>query len=323
MVSSSGLDLPPTAILTGVTASGKTAAALDFARAHGAIEIVNADSLLVYRGMDIGTAKPAPAELREIPHHVIDLRDPSEPFTAGDFVREVERALEDIHARGKRALLVGGTGFYLKALLYGLWEAPAADPAVRARLETESNPRLHEKLRASDEASALRIGPNDRYRLIRALETLELSGQTPSELEARQKARKKNEAFHLLVTDRENAELNRRIDLRTRAMLDAGLVEETRALGGRFPDARALGSVGYAETAAYLAGRRPRGRKIRAGLDGLADEIGLSTRQLVKRQRTWFRGQFAARGDAETFTLDRDRASLQARLTEIYGANGG
>lgn len=307
-----------TAIVTGVTASGKTAVALEYAREHGNLEIVNADSLLVYRGMDIGTAKPTKAELAEIPHHLIDLRNPDESFTAGDYVREVSRAIDEIHARGKRALIVGGTGFYLKALLYGLWEAPAADAEVRARLEKEENRTLYQRLFALDEEAALKIGGNDRYRLIRALETIELSGNLPSALEAKQKARPKDPRFVLLITDRENDELFTRISARTEEMLAQGLLEETKQLAHAYPGARPLASVGYAESIDYLEGRKPLGRQLKPGLPGLVDEINLSTRQLVKRQRTWFRGQFLERKDAELFTLDRERDLLLGRLRDLY-----
>jgi tRNA dimethylallyltransferase len=318
------------AILTGVTASGKTSVALSFTRAHPAIEIVNADSLLIYRGFDIGTAKPTAAELAETPHHLIDIRDPSEPYTAGDFVSDCERVITEIHARGKRALIVGGTGFYLKALLFGLWDAPRPPPELRKKLEARSNQELYDELFALDEAAALRISRNDRYRLIRAAETVATTGKTPSVLEAEAAARPAVPGMSLFVTDRPPEELKTRIAARTDAMIEAGFLEEVRSLWARFPAVRPFDSVGYAEAVAHLAGRPPEGRKIPEGIEGLKSEIRLATVQLAKRQRTFFRGQFrgqmggpvggdeARSPDLKHFTLEADREKLIAALEEIY-----
>jgi tRNA dimethylallyltransferase len=308
----------PVAIVTGTTASGKTGISIEFALRHPEIEIVNADSLLVYRGFDIGTAKPTLEERRGIPHHLIDILDANQPFTAGDFVRAVDRTLLDIHARGKRALIVGGTGFYLKALLFGLWDAPKAPPELRARLEKASSRELYDRLMAVDEESALRISLNDRYRLVRACETLETTGKTPSELEAETAARGSVPGFSLFVLDREAEDLRSRIGLRTREMLARGLVEEVRELREKFPYARAFEAVGYAEVIAFLENRKPAGRKIADGLPGLENEIELATNQLAKRQRTWFSGQFKRASHLELLILERDRARLESALTAIY-----
>jgi tRNA dimethylallyltransferase len=315
MATGSAPNPPLIGILTGVTAAGKTSIALELAAGRSGIEIVNADSLLVYRGLDIGTAKPTQGERAGIPHHLIDIRAPDEAFTAGDFARLANAAIDEIHARGNRALVVGGTGFYLKALLHGIWEGPGTDPTLRERLALESNDALYARLEARDPKAALRIGRNDQYRLIRSLELIELGGKSPSELEAEEK-REPDPRFRLWILDRETAELERRIALRTHQMLEAGLVEETRALLERFPSARPLGSVGYAQTIAFLKGEPPEGRKIRAGLEGLADEITLATRQLVKRQRTWFKGQHP---EGVFFQLDRDAGRLQDELKSVYG----
>lgn len=301
------------AILTGPTATGKTAIALEFASRHPEIEIVNADSMLVYRGMDIGTAKPTGRERLGIPHHLIDIRNPDEAFTAGDFHRETTRAIQDIQRRGKRALIVGGTGFYLKALLYGLWEAPKADPALRAELEHLENQKLFEELNKHDPASALRIGPNDRYRLIRAVELIRMTGKTPTELQ-RSTPSAPDPRFRLLIIDRKNESLYERISKRARAMLDSGLIEEVEKLQTHYPGARSLSAVGYAEVIRYREGIAPSGRKMRAGIKGLQDEIELATRQLVKRQRTWFRGQKLG----QWFLLDQDREKLLTELETIY-----
>jgi tRNA dimethylallyltransferase len=265
--------------------------------------------MLVYRGMDIGTAKPTPAELSLVPHHLIDIRDPDQPFTAGEFVRETETALKDILSRGRRPLLVGGTGFYLKALLYGLWETPAADPAIRARLEQETNESLYQRLMKRDEQAALRIGTNDRYRLIRAWEILEQSGKSPTEL-ASERPSTPDPCFTLLVIDRDPKELEGIIRSRTQAMLAGGIIEETARVLARYPDARALDAVGYDQVRHYLQKTSPLGRKVKPGLEGLAEEIELATRQLVKRQRTWFRAEKSARW----FKLERDRKQLLEEL---------
>lgn len=308
--------LGKTLILTGPTASGKTALAMELAQKHAALEIINADSLLVYRTLNIGTAKPTAQELQSVPHHLIDIRWPNEPFTAGDFVREAESALQDVHSRGKRALITGGTGFYLKALLYGLWDAPKTDAALRAELEGYSSQELYRELEQKDAESALRIGLNDRYRLIRAIELIRLSGKTPTELQSLQPDTP-NPRFELWVVDRGSDELTARIEARTRAMLQAGLIEEVRALREKYPHSRALSSVGYRQVCAFLDGIHPDGRKPEPGVAGLESEIGLATRQLVKQQRTWFRGQKNARW----YTLDRDRDLLLSDFGKLYGIN--
>jgi tRNA dimethylallyltransferase len=313
MVPASGVSTPRIGILTGPTATGKTGVAIEWALRHANIEIVNADSLLIYRGMDIGTAKPTLEERCGIVHHLIDVRGPAEPYTAGDFVRETGEAIAAIEAKGRRALIVGGTGFYLKALLYGLWDAPKSEPALRAELEKLETKALYEELERVDPESAHRISLGDRYRLVRAVEMIRLSGKTPSQLEA-ESPKQADPRFALWIIDREQAELEERIVGRTRAMLGAGLVEETRRLYEAHPGVRPLLAVGYEQTIAFLEGREPEGRKIRSGLSGLEDEIVLATRQLVKRQRTWFRGQT----EGQWFKLDDDRTSLDRAFEETY-----
>ncbi|MCM2323234.1 MAG: tRNA (adenosine(37)-N6)-dimethylallyltransferase MiaA [Oligoflexia bacterium] len=300
-------------ILTGPTATGKTAIALEFATAHPEIELINADSMLVYRGMDIGTAKPSPEERTRVRHHLIDVREPDEPFTAGDFHRAARATIDDIQARGRRPLFVGGTGFYLKALLYGLWEAPPAPPGLRRELEQLDSATLLEELRARDPASAGRIGPNDRYRLLRAVELLRSSGKTPTELQ-RQTPAAPDPRFELWIVDRPNAALHARIHQRTSQMLEQGLIEEVRSLRARFPETRALAAVGYAQVCRHLDGAPVPGRQVPAGIAGLASEIELATRQLVKRQRTWFRGQKLGQG----FELDRQTGALLELMSRTY-----
>lgn len=316
MVSTADID-PTIGVLTGPTATGKTALALERAQSHGSIEIVNADSLLVYRGMDVGTAKPGTGDRARVPHHLIDIREPHEPLTAGDFHRLARATITTILERGRRPLVVGGSGFYLKALLYGLWDAPRTTPELRLRIEALPSAELHRRIKRLDPASAQRIGVNDRYRLVRAVELLELSGKTPGELQA-DRPPAPDPRFELWVVDRPPGELDDRIRLRSREMLDQGLIEETRGLLARYPDPaarpRALAAIGYAQVIGFLEGRPPPGRKPRRGLDGLVDEIELATRQLVKRQRTWFRGEKSARW----FLLDAGQSELMARWKVVY-----
>ena len=300
------------AILTGPTATGKTSLALELARS-APVEIINADSMLVYREMDIGTAKPSVREREAVPHHLIDIRNPDEPFTAGDFVRSAHAAIDDIQSRGKRPLLVGGTGFYLKALLYGLWDAPRGDSALRARLESLTDQALFERLSTISAATAGRIGKNDRYRLIRSIEIFELTGKTPEALQA-QASPAPDPRFELWVLDRPQEELMKRIHLRTRQMMEHGLVDEVESIQREFPTCRALKAVGYAQIVDYLAGTLPKGRKIPPGLNGVISEIELATRQLVKRQRTWFKG----RPEARWFLLDRDQEALKKAFAAVY-----
>jgi tRNA dimethylallyltransferase len=304
-------------ILTGPTATGKTGLALTFARRYPGIEIINADSLLVYREMNIGTAKPSRSELEQTPHHLIDVSNPDQVFTAGEFKREAEAAIAEIISRGKKPLIVGGTGFYLKSLLFGLWKAPAADLELREKLEENTNLELYLKLETIDPVAAHRIGQTDRYRLVRALELFQLSGQTPSALQSAV-PKDPDPRFKLWVIDRPLEELYQRIEMRTQLMLEQGLIEEYKALDARFPKARSLQAIGYAQVRDYLAGITPPGRKIKAGIAGLQEEITLATRQLVKQQRTWFRGLIAKVPESKWFLLDADHAFLEEAAESVY-----
>lgn len=301
------------AVLTGMTASGKSSIALDAARKYG-LELINADSIQVYRHLNIGSAKPSAAELKEIPHHLIDILNPTEQYNAGDFVKQVETALADIHGRGKRAMIVGGTGFYIKALLYGLWAAPPIDPAIREKVSKLSSEDAMTQLKASDSVAAEKISMQDRYRLTRYLEIALQTGQKPSELEKETASREPREEFPLLVVDRPEEELLKRISQRTDEMLEAGLIVETQKLLDAFGSARPLGSVGYAQVLDFLKGVPPSGRKIDPGIPGLKSEIVLATRQLARKQRKWFEGEKAS----QWFHLDTDRAKLEKVLHEVY-----
>lgn len=304
--------LKKTLILTGPTASGKSALAMTLARERGDIELINADSIQVYRKFDIGSAKPSKEEMAQVPHHLIDIIDPQTRFTAGDFVKAVKETITEIRSRDKIPLIVGGTGFYLKALLYGMWDAPPTQPEIRARLEKEETQALYQKLATLDPELLAKLSNNDRYRIIRALEIIESTGTLPSQLE-KQSNQTPDPAFTLLIIDREQNEILARIERRTHAMLGAGLIDEVRALMKATPDAPALRSVGYSQVVDYLSGIMPSGRKVSEGEKGLAEEISLATRQLVKRQRTWFRGQT----EGEWFILDEDQPRIEAKLKNI------
>lgn len=273
--------------LAGPTASGKSAAALAIAQEHGA-EIVSVDSALVYRGMDIGTAKPGAQERALVPHHLIDIRDPAQAYSAADFVRDAKALIGEVNARGRPALLVGGTMLYFKALFEGLDEMPPADPQVRAQIEADAAsrgwPALHEVLALRDPAAAARISPNDSQRIQRALEVLRTTGRPISSFHGqRTQALPDIPLFSLEPEDR--AWLHERIAQRFDAMLAAGFVEEVRGLRARgdldasMPSMRC---VGYRQAWEALAGESP--------LEDLRDRGIFATRQLAKRQLTWLRG---------------------------------
>lgn len=319
MVSQTSLEdhLIPVGILTGPTATGKSKIAIDYALQNKKIEIINADSLLVYRKMNIGTAKPSAEELTQVPHHLVDIRDPHEPFTAGEFKRNVQKAIQEIHSRGNRALIVGGTGFYLKTLLFGLWSVPPSQAQIKEELNQKSNSELYTTLLQIDPPSAQRIGPSDRYRLIRALELIQVTGKSLVQLQE-EMPQQPDPQFHLWIIDRNNSELFPRIHCRTQEMIRSGLIEEYQQVSSQFPGARSLQAVGYAQVGDFLEGKVPPGRKVKEGLEGLQDEIELATRQLVKRQRTWFKNQVKQIPQARIFYLEEDRAELELALKKLY-----
>lgn len=310
--------VPQTILLTGPTASGKTALAIEAAlklRVHNiGLEIINADSVCFYQEFNIGSAKPTSEEMSTVPHHLINVAHPNENYHAGKFLKDCSQKLEEIHARGNRAIIVGGSGFYLKALRLGLWEAPATDEEFRKTLESISTTELSEKLTKLDPDHSKKIGPNDRYRIIRALEIIETgSGKTPSELEA-QMSSEPDPRFELWVIDRDKQELEERIRVRVQKMLDAGWIDETKILLSKYPESRTLTAVGYRQVIDHLAGTLPEGRIKKPGLDGLIDEISLAHRQLAKTQRTWFKNL----KPNESFELNRDANSLKEKLMNFY-----
>lgn len=281
--------LPTLVALAGPTASGKSAAALALAEALDA-EIVSVDSALVYRGMDIGTAKPSTAERARVPHHLIDIRDPAQAYSAAEFAADALRLVPGIRARGRRVVLAGGTMLYFKALFEGLAAMPAADPGVRAALDEEAArtgwPALHAQLAAVDPATAARLAPHDAQRIQRALEVFRLTGRPLSRLHE-EAARAPGLAPDLFVSlePADRAWLHERIAQRFDAMLAAGFLDEVRRLRARgdlhagLPSMR---SVGYRQAWEALEGRWP--------LESVRERGIAATRQLAKRQLTWLRG---------------------------------
>ena len=274
-------------ILTGPTASGKSAVALALA-GRVPLEIVSVDSALVYRGMDVGTAKPTRAEQAAVPHHLIDIRDPRESYSAAEFVRDARRLMQEIRARGRLPLLVGGTMLYLKALLHGLHDLPAADPALRAQLEQQAAergwPALHAELARVDPATAARLAPLDSQRIQRALEVWHLTGTPLSHLHAAQKEAALPAIPVFSIEPQERAWLHARIARRFDAMLEQGFLQEMAALRARSdltPELPAMRCVGY--------------RQAWQALDEswspaeLRERAIAATRQLAKRQLTWLR----------------------------------
>jgi tRNA dimethylallyltransferase len=273
--------------LAGPTASGKTAAALAIARARP-VEIVSVDSALVYRGMDIGTAKPTLAERAEAPHHLIDIRDPLDAYSAAAFVQDATRLIGEINARGRLPLLVGGTMLYFKALADGIDAMPAADPEVRKRIEADAAalgwPAMHARLAEVDAVTAARLAPNDSQRVQRALEVWHSSGQPLSSFHGHQGGAGTPAVALFSLEPTERAWLHRRIEQRFDAMLDGGFIDEVRALRARgdlMPDLPSMRCVGYRQAWEALDGAYP--------LAELRERGVAATRQLAKRQMTWLR----------------------------------
>jgi tRNA dimethylallyltransferase len=272
--------------LAGPTASGKSAAALAMAKEHDA-EIISVDSALVYRGMDIGTAKPTAEERAQVPHHLIDIRDPAQAYSAAEFAQDAGRLVREINARARPALLVGGTMLYFKAFLEGLDAMPAAQPELRARIEAEAAergwPAMHAELAKGDPVTAARLAPNDSQRIQRALEVLRSTGKPLSEFHGRKTGgHGAIPLFSLEPQDR--AWLHERIAQRFDAMLAAGFVDEVkrlRARGDLSAEMPSMRCVGYRQAWEALDGAFP--------IEELRDRSIFATRQLAKRQLTWLR----------------------------------
>lgn len=301
--------------LLGPTASGKSNFALELAETLKA-EIIALDSTTPYKHFNIGSSKPSPSDQKRIRHHLIDLLEPNDAFSAHDFVKQADRAVSEINSKGKLPLIVGGTYFYLRSLQNGMFAIPPIDSSVIEKIEEEyenedsANLKMHADLTAQDPKAASQIHPNDRYRLLRALAILKSTGKQPSSLPlapASPEAPNRLWVKYALVVPRH--ELTALITTRTDQMLSQGLIEETRNLVTNYPNARALSSIGYAECVRFL--------KNEIDQKQLRNEIIEKTRQLAKRQMTWLRS------DPEIRFIDkRDKDRVALEVTNLKYAMG-
>jgi tRNA dimethylallyltransferase len=290
--------------LVGPTASGKTAAAMAIAQ-RIPLEIISTDSALVYRGMDIGTAKPSAQERQQVAHHLIDIREPTQTYNAADFVNDAEQLVADIQSRGKLPLLVGGTMLYLKALQDGIDDLPKTDAATREAIETRAKangwPAMHEELRKIDPATASRLAPNDAQRISRALEVWHISGKSltawfeegaQKRLDARQSFASRTKLDVISLEPNDRSWLHQRIEQRFDAMLAAGFLEEMQTLrerGDLNPDLPSMRCVGYRQAWEQLDAMQLQANSSQEMLARLKETAVAATRQLAKRQLTWLR----------------------------------
>lgn len=296
--------MPPANLIciAGPTAVGKSAVALEVARLLDG-EIVSVDSMQVYQGLDIGTAKPGPIDRGSIPHHMIDVVSLREPFDAADFARLAEAACADIVSRGRMPILCGGTGLYFKALFEGLPKTPETNPALRLEIESTPLPSLLEELSLKDPVAFDRIDRRNPRRVMRAIEVIRLTGRPFSEQRADWSGptQRRNEGApvrEFLVLERDPADLKARMETRVNEMFRAGLVEETELLlqGGLRENRAAMQAIGYRQVVRHL--------ETRGSLASTIEEVKIKTRQFAKRQRTWFRTQC----QGEHLHLMRDEA---------------
>lgn len=282
------VQMPPAVFLMGPTASGKTDLAIALCKQFP-MEIISVDSALVYRGMDIGTAKPDVETLKQAPHRLIDIRDPCETYSAAEFREDALAEMTAITAAGKIPLLVGGTMLYFRALEHGLSELPAADPEVRARLEKQAVeigwPAMHEILLQKDPQAASRIHPNDPQRIQRALEVIDISGQAMSELQAKTAGIKLEYRLHkIIISPEPRSVLHERIEKRFDLMMQAGFIDEIKSLHSRSDlnvDQPSMRAVGYRQAWDWLEGN--------CTAEQMRERAIAATRQLAKRQLTWLR----------------------------------
>ncbi|MDB5968917.1 MAG: tRNA dimethylallyltransferase [Hydrocarboniphaga sp.] len=288
--------LPPVLIM-GATASGKTGLSLALAERYDC-EIISVDSAQVYRGMDIGSAKPDLETRARVPHHLIDILDPLQAYSAARFARDALRLIAEIRARGRMPLLVGGTMLYFRALTRGLSDLPTADPAMRAQLEAEALgvgwPAMHARLRELDPDTAARLHPNDQQRVQRALEVVALSGRTMGEHFATRSEVLAPPYLSVLLESPDRARLHQRIEQRFGQMMDAGFLDEVRRLrdrGDLHLELPSLRAVGYRQLWLHLEGQSTYSEAVAQGI--------AATRQFAKRQLTWLRNETADRYDPD------------------------
>ena len=291
--------------LVGPTASGKTATAMAIAE-RIPLEIISIDSALVYRGMDIGTAKPSAQERKKVAHHLIDIREPTQTYNAADFINDAEQLITDIQSRGKLPLLVGGTMLYLKALQDGIDDLPKTDAVIRDAIETRAKatgwPAMHEELRKIDPAIAARLAPNDAQRISRALEVWHISGKSltawfeegaQKRLDAHQSFVSRNKLDVISLEPNDRSWLHQRIEQRFDAMLAAGFLDEMQTLrerGDLNPDLPSMRCVGYRQAWEQLDAMQLQANSSQEMLARLKETAVAATRQLAKRQLTWLRG---------------------------------
>lgn len=273
----------PIILVLGPTAGGKTRLAIDLARAlPGGGECISADSMQVYRGMDVGTAKPTAAERAEAPHHLLDVADPAEDgFTVDRWLALAEAAIEDVRTRGRAPIVVGGTNLYVQALLAGLFEGPEPEPALRARIAATPPEALRDWLERVDPAAAARIHRNDHRRSVRAIEVYEQTGRRLSDLQHQWASATPREDVIMIGLDWPVPDINRRINERVRAMVTRGLFDEVRGLLGSGLGRQAREALGYRQAIDHLEGR--------IGREEAIEQIKIRTRRLAKQQRTWLR----------------------------------
>ena len=293
--------------IAGPTAVGKTALSIALAKALDG-EIISCDSMQIYRGMDIGTAKPTKAEMAEVPHHMIDVADPADNYSCADYAKDASRILADILARGKTPIFCGGTGLYLESVLYeGAYSSPEADEALRETLWAKTAEENHAALMKVDPEAAAAIHPNNRKRVIRALEIYLVSGKTKTEWDkenTRGTLKEGAEIYVLTSSDREA--LYKRIDTRVDLMLEAGLLEEVKGLS-LDPATTAGQAIGYKELNGYFAGQ--------ATLDEALDKIKQASRNYAKRQLTWWER------NSHAVKIDMANTAVDEALALILGGN--
>ncbi|HEY6300447.1 MAG TPA: tRNA (adenosine(37)-N6)-dimethylallyltransferase MiaA [Candidatus Binatus sp.] len=289
--------------IVGPTGAGKSALAMEVAQRSNC-EIVNADSRQFYRGMDLGTAKPSAKDQARVPHHLIDVRNPDQSLDVAEFAQLARTAIEGIAARGRNPLVVGGSGLYLRVIRGGIFRGPAASPEIRdrlAKIAAENGvAQLHQTLREIDPAAANRIGVNDLYRIVRALEVFELTGETISAHQLRHRFADNGYDTLTVGVEVDRKKLYAAIDARFDSMVAAGLVDEVRALveAGYSPGEPPLSTIGYKQIAAYLRGE--------IALDAAIAQARQESRRLAKRQLTWFRRE------PEIVWLDPERGAQDA-----------